>query len=246
MIMLFPKTFRFEPPSLLVICLLMGPFLPIPAAAETKSAQGGVVGQSSQSAQGALNADASIQASSAALENKRYTQALLALEPALQQRGNDPAVLNLKGAILTKMKDYSGAEASYAEALKVSPDFFPARYNVGALLALRQQWDPAITYFRNLLIEQPNNELVEYKLLLLLLRQNASQQLHERLLASDSPSGTPAWYYAKAARAYQKGNPSEAAKYIEVARSIFGDQTVIFQEELDESGLSDSKNNLKR
>jgi tetratricopeptide (TPR) repeat protein len=246
MIVLFPKTFRFEPPSLLVICLLAGSFLPIPAAAETKSAQDGLVGQSSQSAQGALKADASIQASFAALENKKYSQALLALEPALQQRGNDPAVLNLKGAILTKMKDYSGADASYEAALKASPDYFPARYNVGALLALRQQWDPAITYFRNLLIEQPNNELVEYKLLLLLLHQNPSQQLQERLFSSESPSSTPAWYYAKAARAYQKGNHPEAAKYIEVARSVFGDQTMIFQEELDESGLSDSKNNLKK
>lgn len=220
---LSPKTFRL----LLLICLLVQPFLPAPAAAaETKSA---------------LNADASMQAAFTALKKKNYPRALSELEPALEQRGNDPVVLNLKGAILTKMKDYSGAQACYDAALKASPNFFPARYNMGALLPLRQQWDPAISYFRDLLIEQPNNELVQFKLLLLLLRQNADQQLQEKLFSSDFPSSTPAWYYASAARAYQKGKPSEAAKYIDVAQSVFGDQTGIFQEELDESGLKDSK-----
>lgn len=220
---LSPKTFRL----LLLICLLVQPFLPAPAAAaETKSA---------------LNADASMQAAFTALKKKNYPRALSELEPALEQRGNDPVVLNLKGAILTKMKDYSGAQACYDAALKASPNFFPARYNMGALLPLRQQWDPAISYFRDLLIEQPNNEFVQFKLLLLLLRQNADQQLQEKLFSSDFPSSTPAWYYASAARAYQKGKPSEAAKYIDVAQSVFGDQTGIFQEELDESGLKDSK-----
>ena len=238
---LFPKTFRFEPLCLPVICLLALPFLPVSASATETNRN-----LSAPSTRSALNADASIQAASTALEKKSYTQALTALEPALQQRGNDPVVLNLKGAILTKMKDCSGAEACYAGALKASPGFFPARYNMGALLALRLQWDPAISYFRNLLIEQPNNELVQFKLLLLLLRQHADQSLQEKLLSSDSPSSTPAWYYASAARSYQKGNPAEAAKYIEVARSVFGDQTGIFQEELDESGLSDSKNNSKK
>ena len=238
---LFPKTFRFELLCLPVICLLALSFLPVFACAtETKSTL------STPNALSALNADASIQAASTALEKKNYPQALSALAPALQQRGNDPVALNLKGAILTKMKDYSGAEACYATALKALPDFFPARYNMGALLALRLQWDPAINYFRNLLIEQPNNELVQFKLLLLLLRQHADQPLQEKLLSSDSPSSTPAWYYASAARSYQKGNPAEAAKYIEVARSVFGDQTGIFQEELDESGLSDSKNNSQK
>lgn len=220
---LSPKTFRL----ILLICLLVQPFLPAPAAAaETKSA---------------LNADASMQAAFTALKKKNYPRALSELEPALEQRGNDPVVLNLKGAILTKMKDYSGAQACYDAALKASPNFFPARYNMGALLPLRQQWDPAISYFRDLLIEQPNNEFVQFKLLLLLLRQNADQQLQEKLFSSDFPSSTPAWYYASAARAYQKGNPAEAAKYIDVAQSVFGDQTGIFQEELDESGLKDSK-----
>ena len=231
MIAFTPKTFRSASPVILAVCLVIQAGSPACA-----SSDGSV----------ALSADASIQTSSAALEKKNYSGALSALEPALLQRPSDPVVLNLRGAILTKMNDYSGAQASYEEALKADPDFFPARYNLGALLALRREWDPAISYFRNLLIEQPNNELIQFKLLLLLLRQHADQPLQDRLFSSESPSSTPAWYYAKAARAYQKGNPAEAARYLEVARSVFGDHTGIFQEELDESGLKVSKKDSKK
>jgi len=188
----------------------------------------------------ALDAEASVQASSTALAKKRYPQALEALAPALRLRPSDPSVLNLKGAILTRMKDYSGAEACYEEALKVSPGYFPALYNIGALLALQEKWDPAITYYRNLLIDNPNNELLQYKLLLLLLRTDSAPALQAKLFASDTPSNTPAWYYASAARAYKKGDKAEAARYLDVAGSVYRDKTEIFQEELEESGLTAS------
>ena len=188
-----------------------------------------------------LDADASIQTSSAALEQKDYQRALSDLGPALQLRPEDPTVLNLKGAILTKTKDCAGARLCYEGALKASPSFFPARYNIGALLSLQQQWDPAIAYFRNLLIEQPNNELVEYKLLLLLLRQGSDPALEKRLFDSPIPSNTPAWYFASAARSYKTGEPDKASRLIDVAKSVYGDKTQIFQEELDESGLNQKK-----
>jgi Flp pilus assembly protein TadD len=186
----------------------------------------------------AIKADNAVGQSASFLKASNYQRALDALAPALQLHPDDPIVINLHGAILTKMKDYDGARACYEKALKVSPGFFAARYNLGALLALQEQWDPAITYFRNLLIEAPNNELVEYKLLLLLLHQDAEPDLQQKLFPSDIPSNTPAWYYACAARSYKKGDRQEAAKYIDVAQSVFSDKTDIFQEELDESGLN--------
>ncbi|MCE9586698.1 MAG: tetratricopeptide repeat protein [Verrucomicrobia bacterium] len=188
-----------------------------------------------------LDADASIRASSVALEKKDYKKALSDLGPALQLRPEDPTVLNLKGAILTKTKDYAGAQLCYEGALKASPGFFPARYNIGALLSLQQEWDPAIAYFRNLLIEQPNNELVEYKLLLLLLIQGSDPALERRLFDSPIPSNTPAWYFALAARSYKAGDSDKASRLIDVAKSVYGDKTQIFQEELDESGLATAK-----
>ena len=186
----------------------------------------------------AIKSDAAVAKATSLLSAEQYKKALDALAPALQFRPDDPIVINVKGAILTKLKDYDGARACYEKALKISPTFFAARYNNGAVLALEEKWDDAITYFRNLLIEEPDNELVEYKLLLLLLHQDSDEALQQKLFPSDIPSNTPAWYYATAARCYKNGKPEEAVKYLEVARSVFGDKTEIFQQELDESGLN--------
>jgi tetratricopeptide (TPR) repeat protein len=224
MSLVMPKTFRLTPVGLLSALLACLIFQDVRAAQVS-----------------GLDADASIQSASSAMEKKDYQGALVILAPALQLRPEDPTALNLKGAILTKTKDYEGARLCYESALKASPGFFPARYNLGALLALQKQWDPSITYFRNLLIEQPNNELVEYKLLLLLLSRNVDPELEKRLFNSPTPSNTPAWYYASAARSYKSGDLSKASQYIQVAKSVFGDKTDIFQEELDESGLNISK-----
>ena len=186
----------------------------------------------------AMKSDAAMRSALSDFNRKSYDAALAALAPALQADPRNPEALNLKGAILTKQKHYDEALMYYSEALKASPGFFPARYNLGALLALRQQWDAAMIYYRSILIEQPNNELVEYKLLLLLLHQNADPELQSKLFATDLPTNTPAWYYAKASRLYKEGNAKEAVKYLEVAKNIYGDKVDIFQEELDESGLN--------
>jgi len=108
-------------------------------------------------------------------------------------------------------------------------------------MALRGEWEPATTHFRNMLIDQPNNELVQYKLLLLLLTRDSDPALQKKLFSSETPSNTPGWYYASAARAYKQGNCGEGEKFTEVARSVYGDQTAIFDEELEESGLSSTK-----
>jgi len=97
----------------------------------------------------------------------------------------------MQGAILTKLKDYDGARVFYEKALKQEPGFFPARYNIGALMAFRGDWEPAITHFRNMIIDQPNNELVQYKLLLLLLTHDSDPALQGKLFTSDTPPIPP-------------------------------------------------------
>ncbi len=187
-----------------------------------------------------LDTASSMRAALTELNKKNYNAASSALAPALEAHPQDPQVFIIKGAILTKQKNYDAALQCYQQALQLSPRCFPALYNIGALLALRQQWDAAIDYYRNLLLEEPNNDLVEYKLFLLLIHQNADLPLQEKLFAADLPTNTPAWYYAMAARCYKKGDSREAMKYLDVVKTIYGDHSGIFQDELDESGLNTS------
>lgn len=190
---------------------------------------------------GPLGVATSLQTAQKALEANQPDRALQLLAPALQSNPQDPEILNLQGAILTKKKEYPAARSCYEAALRKSPQFFPALYNIGALLALEGKWEEATTYFRNFLIDQPNNELLQYKLLLLLLVHDGDPALQAKLFSSTVPSNTPGWYYASAARAYKEGRPGEAKRLIEVAGSIYGDKTSIFTEELEESGLAHGK-----
>jgi tetratricopeptide (TPR) repeat protein len=185
--------------------------------------------------------DSSLQSAQQALEAGQPEKALKLLAPAIRLRPDSPEVLNFHGAILTRLKDFAAARSRYEAALGKSPDFFPARYNIGALMATEGNWEKATDYFRNLVIEMPDNELVQYKLLLLLLSHDGDPALQGRLFSSSVPSNTPAWYFASAARAYSRGNPGEARKLIDVATGIFGKRTAIYQEELDESGLPKHK-----
>ena len=185
-----------------------------------------------------INTDEVVKTAGVDLSAKKYDEGLSVLAPALQAHPHDPDLLILKGALLTKKNDFDGARICFNQVLQVAPDSFPAKYNLGALLALEHKWDAAIEYYRQLLFEQQNNELVEYKLLLLLLHQDSNPELQAKLFDTDLPTNTPAWYYAKAARCYKAGNTKEAEKYLEVARNIYGDQTSIFQDELDEVGLN--------
>jgi len=189
----------------------------------------------------ALSAEAAMQTATSELNQKHYDEALKILVPVLQANPEDPELLNLEGAILTKQDKFEKAQVCFDKALQTSPGFFAARYNIGAILALEHKWKEAIDYYRTLLLEQPNNELVEYKLLLLLLHQDADPELQAKLFATDLPTNTPAWYFATAARHFKKGDSTEAEKYLDVARNIYGDQTAIYQEELDESGLQNPK-----
>jgi tetratricopeptide (TPR) repeat protein len=189
----------------------------------------------------ALSREAAIETATEDLNGKDYDAAVRVLAPVLEANAHDPELINLKGAILTKQNKFDEARRCFTQALEISPGLFAARYNLGSLLALQHQWNQAIDYYRTLLLDQPNNELVEYKLLLLLLHEDADPELQSKLFDTDLPTNTPAWYYATAARCYKKGKPAEAEKYLEVARNVFADKTAIFQEELDESGLNKSK-----
>jgi tetratricopeptide (TPR) repeat protein len=192
-------------------------------------------------AENPLDANASLRASQLALEAGQPDKALKLLAPAIRICPDNPEVINFRGALLTRLKDYAAARSCYESALEKSTSFFPARYNIGALMATEGNWEKATDYFRNLLIEMPDNELVQYKLLLLLLSHDGDPALQARLFSSTVPSNTPAWYYASAARAYKQGNTGEARKLIAVAKGIYGNRAEIYQEEIEESGLTKAK-----
>lgn len=157
-------------------------------------------------------------------EAGEYQAALERLDTLQGQAGRDLSVLNLRGAILTKMERYDEARRIFESILATDPDYFPASYNMGEVEFLSGHYDAATGAFEAMLRRDPRNELVRFKLVLCALASGRAEEA-ERLAAGLLPTGsTPAWYYARAVFARRSGDEAGARKNIGTARAIHGEE----------------------
>jgi Flp pilus assembly protein TadD len=179
-----------------------------------------------------------IQATLADFEAKKYSAALEKIQSATELYPQDPFVLNLKGAIYTKLKDWEEARRFFNRALNEDPNFFPARFNLGEVLFLEGNSEEALKYFETLNDTYRGNDLIQFKLVLLFLlteRTSDAERMAERI---QYPGNSPAWYYAQAALAFAQGNRREGRRVLNAAKELFSaEQIALYEESLDESGL---------
>jgi Flp pilus assembly protein TadD len=154
-------------------------------------------------------------------EAGRYDAALERLSAVQGPAAGDLAVLNLRGAILTKLKRHDEARQIFFSILSASPDYFPAAYNLGEVQFVQGDYAGALDTFQQIRRRDPRNELVRFKVFLchLLLGQEAEAR---KIAAGFIPAGsTPAWYYAQAMLARKSGDESTAQKHLQAARRIY-------------------------
>jgi tetratricopeptide (TPR) repeat protein len=143
------------------------------------------------------------------------------------------SVLNLRGALLTKLGQYKEATGLFESILRTDPGYFPAAFNLGEVKFLQSDYAGALENFRELSRRDPRNELIRFRLfhcLQLLGRDEAG-----RLAASfHAAGGTPAYYYAQAVLARQAGDERLAARHLAAAHAIYGaDGCELFDESLE-------------
>jgi len=76
----------------------------------------------------------------------RRDQAIEVLRPAIQENPTNPLLWNSLGAALAEDGDHANAEIFFAEALRLDPRFFKARYNLANALADRGAVAEALTH----------------------------------------------------------------------------------------------------
>jgi tetratricopeptide (TPR) repeat protein len=170
-------------------------------------------------------------------ERKNYDEVIKRIDDLRIEGDGSAFVLNLKGAAYTRLKDYSKAEESFKAALDESPGMFAATFNLGEILFLQKQYDKARDWFRGMLINDPRNELLQFKVFLAHLQLGDNEAAQKMLNAMKFPGDSPAWYYANAAWEFSKGNKRRASDYLAGARFIFPDKTEIFDETFTDLGL---------
>jgi tetratricopeptide (TPR) repeat protein len=164
-------------------------------------------------------------------EAGEYQAALDRLGALQGEPGQDLGVLNLRGAILTKLQRYDEARELFSAILTTDPNFFPAAFNLGHIKFVSGDHAGALQIFQNLVRQDPGNALASFRTLLCLQalgRDDEAGEIADRL----SPVGsTPAWYYAQAMIARKAGDEAAARKHLGVARSIYQDAGCKFFDE---------------
>ncbi|GAB4178282.1 MAG: hypothetical protein Fur0032_18700 [Terrimicrobiaceae bacterium] len=169
-------------------------------------------------------------------KNKNY-DAVVAFADAAPLDGNDKAfILNLKGAALTKKKDYAGAQAAFSQALEAAPGMFAARFNIHEIDFLQGRYAEAGQGFAEMLQADPTNELLGFKVFLSQLKSGDKEAAQKTLSKIRYPGDTPAWYFAQAAWFLEKGDKGRASDYLAGARYIFSGKTELYEESFTELG----------
>lgn len=176
---------------------------------------------------------AALRQATALYEDKEYQAGLDRLNTLKGPLAKDLSVLNLRGALLTKLGQYKEATGLFESILRTDPNYFPAAFNIGEVKFLQADYAGALEDFRQLSRRDPRNELIRFKVfqcLQLLGRDEAG-----RIAASfHAAGGTPAYYYAQALLARQAGDEGQAARNLSAARSIYGeDGCELFDESLE-------------
>jgi tetratricopeptide (TPR) repeat protein len=159
-----------------------------------------------------------------------YDKALQDLDTidALATRLEDRAEsLNLRGVVLTREREYEGAEVVLRRAIEIEPKFWNASFNLAEIPFLKKDWAEARRRFAAMLSESNDGmgddtrQLVQYKILLTCVLDGNDQMANRLMNELEHSKRSPALYYARAALARQGGERKEAKDWMDVAERQF-------------------------
>ncbi len=172
------------------------------------------------------------------IENESYGEALEVLEKTEVPNPDDPVLLNMKGAAHTGLREWETARGYFLKALEITPTAFAPRFNMGEVLFLEGNPEESLKYFESLGRQNPENELLEYKQVVLFLLTGRNADAERLAGRMRFPGNSPAWYYAQAAVAFSKKEKSLGKEYLYAVHEIFPEKSLrIYDQTIQESGL---------
>lgn len=186
-----------------------------------------------------------------AFDAGNFPEALKQLDAIDARQPRLAASKNLRGVMLMRQGNYDQAEAALAEAARIDPKFWNARFNLAEIPFLKRDWAEARKRLGELLstsqfdLTQEASQLIQYKIVLTYLMEGKSNTV-DSILAKLS-SDTPAIDYVKAVVALQQKNEAEAKDWISAAEKKYSPQlNKLFAESLYEIGWLKKAAELKR
>jgi tetratricopeptide (TPR) repeat protein len=162
-------------------------------------------------------------------QKNRYVEAIAKLDELDVRYPDNAALCNARGSIYMSpaLRDFAKAEEMFDKAMKLAPKELPPHFNKAELLFVKHEWSAASKAFEQLLQDFPKlplqiRHLVIFKHLVSELKQDhisAAEKL--QTVHFTFMDDTPAYYFSKAALAFQKKDEAGAKDWISRANGIF-------------------------
>lgn len=159
----------------------------------------------------------------------RYFDALAKLDEAEKLDAKDPNIPNVRGAIylVPALRRFDEAKVEFEKALAMDKGALAPKFNLAELAYVEQKFAEAETAFAAIAKEYPRmplqvRHLVVFKLFVSKVKQDKFPEAEALLKENFSfMDDTPAYYFAKAAMAFQRKNEAEAQDWMTRAGVIF-------------------------
>jgi tetratricopeptide (TPR) repeat protein len=156
----------------------------------------------------------------------RFFDALQKLSEAEALAPENPMIYNIRGSVYTGMRDFEKAQIAFAKAHELLPDSFEPDFNLAELFYVQEKYAEAETAFAKLLekhvkIREDVRHLTIFKIIICELKQNKTAEAEKNAKTFTFMDDTPAYYFTKAAFAFQNGKQDEARDWLNKAGNIF-------------------------
>lgn len=160
---------------------------------------------------------------------QHFVQAMQKLNEADALAPNNPMLANVRGSIYTAMRDFLKAHECFENAASQSPDAFEPKFNLAELLYVEQKYAEAEAAFTGILAAFPKlreevRHLTQFKIIVCQLKQDKNGDAEKGMNAFTSMDDTPAYFYCKAATAFQKKDKVDGQSWLDKAMRIFKPQ----------------------
>ena len=156
----------------------------------------------------------------------RFYDALQKLTDAEAIAPKNPMIFNIRGSILTGMRDFEKAKVEFEKAHELTPDSFEPEFNLAELFYVDEKYDKAEEAFAKLIekhikLREDVRHLTIFKIIVCELKQNKLAEAEKNAKTFTFMDDTPAYYFTKAAFAFQKNDSRGASEWLEKAGTIF-------------------------
>lgn len=162
-------------------------------------------------------------------QKNRFVEALAKLDDLDARYPDNAALCNARGSIYMSpaLRDFEKAGEMFDKAMKLAPGELPPHFNKAELQFVKHEWSAAGKAFQKLRDDFPKlplqiRHLVIFKQLVCELKQDQTATA-EKMLADHFTfmDDTPAYYFSKAALAFQKKDEVGAKDWLLRAGGIF-------------------------